>query len=155
MPITTVLLEFLLSLLRDPAAAAEFRADPEAALESAGLSNVTSEDVDACMPVVLDYAPVIGDREYNAGGNQTSGSTPDGGWHDDDVDADHDHGEHHHDDDDHGHAVQQLMHVVNNYSYNDTITDLSVNQNIWASGDVTQLFDNDAIIASGAGAVAA
>ena len=79
MPITTILLEFLLNLLRDPEAAAEFRADPEAVLESAGLSEVTPDDVDACMPVVLDYAPVdyapvIGDREYNAGGNSTSGN---------------------------------------------------------------------------------
>ena len=31
----------------------------------------------------------------------------------------------------------------------DTITDQSVNQNIWADGDVTQWFDNDAVVASG------
>ena len=30
-----------------------------------------------------------------------------------------------------------------------------MNQNIWANGDVTQIFDNDAIVASGDGAIAA
>ena len=51
--------------------------------------------------------------------------------------------------------------VVNNYSWTstvddrDTITDQSVNQNIWADGDVTQYFDNHSVIASGDRAVAA
>ena len=31
----------------------------------------------------------------------------------------------------------------------DTITDQSVNQNIWADGDVKQWFDNDSVVASG------
>ncbi len=37
----------------------------------------------------------------------------------------------------------------------DTITDQSVNQNIWAEGDVEQWFDNDSVVASGDRAVAA
>ena len=63
--------------------------------------------------------------------------------------------------DDHSHAVAQLTSIVNNYTYSsaiddrDTVTDQSVNQNIWADGDVLQIFDNDAIIASGDGAIAA
>jgi hypothetical protein len=53
---------------------------------------------------------------------------------------------------------------VNHFSYTtnttmlddrDTITDQSVNQNIWAHGDVEQWFDHDAVVASGDRAVAA
>src|SRR6185312_121177 len=214
------LLEFIMNLLRDPRAADEFNADPDAALASAGLSNVCSDDVDAIMPVILDYAPVGSgssfDREYNTGGNHggNSGdwSSDNSGWghgRDDDDDDDHGHGRGRDDDDDHGHgrgrdddddhghgrgrdddddhghgrgrdddddhghggggrgdhdhdhAVQQLTHIVNNYSYTsvvddrDTITDQSVNQNIWANGDVTQWFDNDAVVASGDHSIAA
>ncbi|GAB3259512.1 IniB N-terminal domain-containing protein [Arthrobacter pigmenti] len=208
--LTTQLLEFLMDLLGDPEATSEFLEDPERALDEAGLGDVCSADVDAIMPVILDYAPVdvesSFDREYNTGGN----SGPSGGWapdtdnwgpdggsgdhnhddngggggggrgHDDDDNGggggggrgDHDH-DHDHDrdngghgggrggDDDHGHAVQQLTHIVNNYSYTsvvddrDTINDQSVNQNIWADGDVTQLFDNEANIASGDNSVIA
>ena len=190
------LLEFIMNLLRDPRAADEFNADPDAALASAGLSNVCSDDVDAIMPVIMDYAPVGSgssfDREYNTGGNHggNSGdwSSDNSGWghgRDDDDDDDHGHGRGRDDDDDHGHgrgrdddddhghggggrgdhdhdhAVQQLTHIVNNYSYTsvvddrDTITDQSVNQNIWANGDVTQWFDNDAVVASGDHSIAA
>ncbi|MCU1634709.1 MAG: hypothetical protein JWM61_3361, partial [Micrococcaceae bacterium] len=172
------LLDFLMNLFNDADAANEFISDPEAALAQAGLSNVCMDDVDAVMPVVLDYAPVsFGgnndssfDRRYDTGGNSsgdvtpgaytpgtgggstttpgggggtttpttpggggtttpttptTPGSPATGG-----------------DDNYHVNAVQQLMHVVNNYSYTssvddrDTITDQSVNQNIWANGDV-------------------
>ncbi|MCK6211726.1 IniB N-terminal domain-containing protein [Georgenia sp. EYE_87] len=174
------LLEFLLSLLRDPEAAAAFRHDPEKALENAGLSDVCTEDVEAVLPVIFDYAPVrvdsSFDRDYNTGRNESdvggniSQPPPwrpdrpdrdDGDRPRDDDDRPHDDDRPRDDDDDHAHAVQQLSYVVNNYSYTskiddrDTITDQSVNQNIWADGDVVQLFDNDAVIASGDHAVAA
>ena len=75
------LLEFIMNLLRDPRAAAEFQADPETALAEAGLGDVCSDDVDAIMPVILDYAPVDAsssfDREYNTGGNHSGGDTGD------------------------------------------------------------------------------
>ena len=70
--LTTMLLDFLLNLLRDPEAAADFRADPEHALASAGLSGVGSDDVDAIMPAVLDCTTVNAssfDRNYNTGGD--------------------------------------------------------------------------------------
>ncbi|WP_347108320.1 IniB N-terminal domain-containing protein [Paenarthrobacter sp. S56] len=199
------LVQFLMSLFNNPEAAEDFVRDPEAALAAAGLHNVSSADVDAVRPVVLDYAPINArssfDREYNTGGNHasTGGSTHHastggsgyGGWdgHDDDHghggggggwdghDDDDGHGgggwdghDDHDDDghgggggewDDHAHAVQQLIHVVNNYSYTtniddrDTINDQSVNQNIWANGDVSQVFNQEAVIASGDGAIAA
>ncbi|MET1153749.1 IniB N-terminal domain-containing protein, partial [Arthrobacter sp.] len=176
------LLEFIMNLLRDPRAADEFNADPDAALANAGLSNVCSDDVDAIMPVILDYAPVGSgssfDREYNTGGNYGGDtgnwSSDNDGWgggrgrDDDDRDGwgrgrddDDDRGGRGRDDDDHDHAVQQLTHIVNNYSYTssiddrDTTIDQSVNQNIWADGDVTQWFDNDAVVASGDDSIAA
>ena len=75
------------------------------------------------MPVVLDFAPITVnassfDREYNTGGNGAGTGArrrrrwpaprpaAAGGHHG----GDHDH-------DDHAHAVQQLHHMVNNYSY--------------------------------------
>jgi hypothetical protein len=149
---------FLMGLFGNQEAAQEFLADPERSLESAGLGGVCSADVDAALPVVLDYAPITVnassfDRSYNTGGNgaATGGGgavavtpPPTGGGHGD-----------------HAHAVQQLHNVVNNYSYTstvddrDTITDQSVSQNIWADGDVEQWFDNHAVVASGDRAVAA
>nr|WP_201762457.1 IniB N-terminal domain-containing protein [Pseudarthrobacter psychrotolerans] len=148
---------FLMSLFGNEEAAKEFLDDPERSLENAGLGGVCSADVDAALPVVLDYAPITihassFDRSYNTGGNgaATGGGavavtpTLSGGGNGD-----------------HTHAIQQLHNVVNNYSYTstvddrDTITDQSVNQNIWADGDVEQWFDNDSVIASGDRAVAA
>ncbi|MCU1635707.1 MAG: hypothetical protein JWQ68_946 [Cryobacterium sp.] len=156
--LTTLLLDFIMNLLGDPEAADKFRDDPEKALDEAGLGSVCSDDVDAILPVVLDYAPVQAnssfDREYNTGGNSASVG------HQAPPPAP-EYPAHHDDDDDHGHAIQQLTHIVNHYSYTstvddrDTVTDQSVNQNIWADGDVIQWFDNDAIIASGDGAIAA
>lgn len=168
--IANMLLEFLMKLLRDPEAAAAFRSDPDKVLQEAGLGGVCTEDVEAVMPVVFDYAPVRADtsfdRDYSTGGNDSEVGVavprPDR----DHPGYDHDgpgrrDGDHPRDDDDHAHAVQQLSYVVNNYSYTswiddrDTVTDQSVNQNIWADGDVVQLFDNDAVISSGDHAVAA
>ncbi|PFG38736.1 hypothetical protein ATJ97_1222 [Georgenia soli] len=169
--IANMLLEFLMKLLRDPEAAAAFRSDPDKALEAAGLGGVCTDDVEAVMPVIFDYAPVrvdsSFDRDYGTGGNDAAigGSFPRPGHdrpgHDRPDVPGHDDADHPRYDDDHAHAVQQLSYVVNDYSYTswvddrDTVTDQSVNQNIWADGDVVQLFDNDAVIASGDHAVAA
>ncbi|QNE15712.1 IniB N-terminal domain-containing protein [Pseudarthrobacter sp. NBSH8] len=153
---------FLMSLFGNQQAAQKFLDDPERALESAGLGGVCSADVDAALPVVLDYAPITVhgsfDRSYSTGGNGAAtgggGAGSGGAVAVTPPPAGHGH-------DDHAHAVQQLQNVVNNYSYTstvddrDTITDQSVNQNIWANGDVTQWFDNHAVVASGDRAVAA
>jgi len=164
--IANVLLEFLMKLLRDPEAAAAFRSDPDKVLAEAGLGGVCTEDVEAVMPVIFDYAPVrvdsSFDRDYDTGGNDIDvGGNVSRPGRDDHDSPDDDGGDRPRYDDDHAHAVQQLSHVVNNYAYTstvddrDTLTDQSVNQNIWADGDVVQLFDNDAVIASGDHAVAA
>lgn len=48
------LLDFVLSLVRDPEAAARYSADPGAAIANAHLIGVTSADVDNLIPVVAD-----------------------------------------------------------------------------------------------------
>ena len=169
MTLANDLVQFLMHLFGNRQAAQDFLDNPEKVLEDHGFGEVCSADVDAAMPVVLDYAPVTTsrfDREYNTGGNTSwtghiggggggaggTGHTPPAGGGS---------GGGHHDHDDHAHAVQQLHHVVNNYSYTstvddrDNIVDQSVNQNIWAEGDVEQWFDNDSVIASGDRSVAA
>ncbi|MFH5824303.1 IniB N-terminal domain-containing protein [Georgenia sp. AZ-5] len=178
--IPSMLLEFIMNLLQDPKAAEDFRDDPHGTLEAAGLGGICGADVDAVMPVVLDRSPISFDRDYETGGNVSGGrdhrpdydrpdrDKPDYDKPDRDKPGhDHDKPGHGHDkpghdhDDDHDHAVQQLHYVLNKYSYTstvddrDTIVDQSVNQNIWANGDVTQYFDNELTLASGDGAIAA
>ena len=72
MAVTQSLLDFILNLLRDPQAAADFNADPEASLAGAGHSSLSCADMDVMRPVLLDYAPVSMEREYNTGGNSSS-----------------------------------------------------------------------------------
>ena len=76
MALTASLLDFILSLLGNRAAADDYLNDPEAALESAGLGGMTCQDLDAVRPVVLDVAMVNQegsfDRDYNTGGNGVS-----------------------------------------------------------------------------------
>jgi len=151
--LANALVQFLMSLFGNPRAAQAFLEDPEQALQDAGLGHVSSVDVDAAMPVVLDYAPITlyvtsFERAYNAAGTGGSNLPL--------VFGSHGGGPH----DDHAHAVQQLHHVVNNYSYTATVedratlTDQSINQNIWAEGDVEQWFDTPSVVPPGNGAVA-
>ncbi|MGY1807535.1 IniB N-terminal domain-containing protein [Blastococcus sp. SYSU D00669] len=58
------LMDFILDLLRDPKAAADFERDPHAALESAGLAGTTPADVDAAMGAMADCSPV---RDWDGG----------------------------------------------------------------------------------------
>lgn len=48
------LLDFVMSVVRDPDAAARFAADPDQAIVDANLTNVTSADVHALIPVVSE-----------------------------------------------------------------------------------------------------
>jgi hypothetical protein len=146
MTVAKDVVQFLMNLFGDRQAAQDFLDDPEGVLENHGLGGVRSADVDAAMPVVLDYAPISVnasrfDQNYNDASTGHVGggwSPPPGGGHDD-----------------HGHAVEQLHHVVANYSYPSTgddrgaIMDQSLSQNIWADGDVEQWFDNDSLAFDG------
>ncbi|KKW62140.1 Rv0340 family IniB-related protein [Mycolicibacterium elephantis] len=48
------LLDFVMSVVRDPDTAARFAADPDQAIADANLTNVTSADVEALIPVVTE-----------------------------------------------------------------------------------------------------
>jgi hypothetical protein len=48
------LLDFVMSLVRDPDAAAQYAADPAGAIHAANLADVTSADVNALIPVVSE-----------------------------------------------------------------------------------------------------
>jgi hypothetical protein len=129
--IADALIEFILSLLRDPEAAQEFDDDPQGALASRGLSNVSAADVCAVAPVIAERANVVAAAPAAAPKVTPSDVSP---------------------------TVREIQSVTNSLTYVDnhnTILDQSVNQNIWADGDVTQVFDQEAVIASGEGSVAA
>ncbi|MGV0806261.1 Rv0340 family IniB-related protein [Mycolicibacterium setense] len=54
------LLDFVMSLVRDPDAAAHYAADPAQALAEANLTDVTSVDVDNLIPVVSESLSMTG-----------------------------------------------------------------------------------------------
>ncbi|WJL94832.1 IniB N-terminal domain-containing protein [Microbacterium sp. ET2] len=130
-PLATIadaLIEFILSLLNDPDAAAEYDANPEAALASAGLAECTAEDVRAVAPIIVDRPDVHPTPHPNPPG---PGPKPP--------------------------VEKEIWNIANNFHIDNraTVVDQSVNQNIWANGDVNQIFDQEAVIASGDQATAA
>ena len=160
--ITTALLDFLMGLLKNPEAAADFAANPDTTLQNAGLQGICAADVDAVVPVALDFSP-IGNREYDTGGNSIDtaswgggggGGNGGGGWggggghdggHDGGGHHGGGHGGGHNDDHDYAAAKAKLLSVVNNYSYiddRDVINDQSVNTTIWANDSVVGV-DNE------------
>src|SRR5215204_3302895 len=132
-PVATIadaLIEFILSLLRDPEAVAELDAEPQAVLARNGLSDVCVEDVQAVTPVIIervDVSPKPYVPPYKPG--PPTPHTP----------------------------AKEIVNVANHFSIENrpTIIDQSVNQNIWAKGDVLQVFDQEAVVASGEESVAA
>ncbi|MGW9629416.1 IniB N-terminal domain-containing protein [Agromyces sp. NPDC055520] len=132
-PVATIadaLIAFILSLLRDPAAVEEFHSSPQAVLADHGLQNVCGADVKAVAPVIVDNAAVT---------PKPPGTTPVTPDEPDEV-------------------INEINRIINQFTTIDnrtTLIDQSVNQNIWADGDVTQIFDQDAVVASGDDAVAA
>ena len=136
-PVATVadaLISFILSLLRDPAAVEKFDAAPTAVLASKGLQDACAADVQAVKPIIVDNPTVI--VKPVPVGPPPPPAPP----HPDDV-------------------VKEIKHIINQFATIDnrtTIVDQSTNQNIWTEGgDVTQIFDQEAVIASGDESVAA
>ncbi|MET0812685.1 MAG: IniB N-terminal domain-containing protein [Microbacterium sp.] len=126
--IADALIEFILSLLRDPAAAAEFDDDPEGMLAQRGLNHANASDVASVAPIVIERTQVIQVVKPVAV-------------------------EHHANP-----VVREIKQITTHVQWvddRDTIVDQSVNQNIWAEGDVTQTFDQEAVVASGDDALAA
>jgi len=137
-PVATVadaLISFILSLLHDPAAVEEFEAAPKAAMANNGLEDACMADVQAVKPVIVDHPQVI--MKPVVVPYQPPPS--------------------HHDDPDE--VIKEITRIVHQFTTVDarsTIVDQSVNQNIWTNGgDVTQIFDQEAVVASGDEAVAA
>jgi hypothetical protein len=131
--IADALIEFILSLLRDPDAAQEFDEDPEGALASRGLSNVSAADVCSVAPIIAERSGVVTHPVIKP----TPPVNPV-----EPVDP----------------VVREIKTITNSLTYVDnhnTVVDQSVNQNIWANGDVTQVFDQEAVVASGEDSMAA
>jgi len=138
-PLATVadaLIEFILSLLRDPAAVAEFKADPQKVLDSRGLGDIGADDVRAVAPVVVDHPSVSlrpqGPSHPGPGPGPTHPVYPPSPHPEPPV-------------------IREISTIANKFHIDNrtTIVDQSVNQNIWAKGDVTQYFDQKAVLAVG------
>lgn len=133
-PIETIadaLVAFIMSLLHDADAAGGFAAAPHATLAQNGLGDVCMADVNAVRPVIIDHPTVV---------HHVNPPPPPADPGNDMV-------------------AREIVRMIQQYTTIDarsTILDQSVNQNIWTEGgDVTQLFDQDAVVASGDDAVAA
>ncbi|MEV6637246.1 IniB N-terminal domain-containing protein [Actinoplanes sp. NPDC051470] len=63
MDASPTLQDFVLDLLYRPEARTAFEADPQAALQQAGLGDISPVDVQQVLPLVVDYAPVSGVTE--------------------------------------------------------------------------------------------
>jgi hypothetical protein len=172
------LLDFILKLFRDPAAAAAYDEDPVQALTDAGLADVDPTDVAALMPMVAaDHASA----GYSGGDNCDDDDKGHGhhpkpvkdddcdddkgsghGHHpkpvkDDDCDDEHDGKPHHNDWSGHGHeaaVIHNVRYVENNYSHTDVDVEIDASHSIWAGGDVYAIWGDENVIATG-GSVAA
>lgn len=137
-PVETIadaLIAFILSLLNDPEAADEFVARPQQVLAEHGLQGACLADVRAVKPVIVDHPDV--DEHHNPPppppGEPSEPGEPS--------------------------VVNEIVRMIQQYTTIDarsTVVDQSVNQNIWTEGgDVTQLFDQEAVVASGDDSIAA
>ncbi|MGW9586229.1 IniB N-terminal domain-containing protein [Microbacterium sp. NPDC055455] len=132
-PLATIadaLIEFILSLLNDPAAAAEFEEDPEGTLARNGLSEACVDDVRAVAPVIVDRPDVyVKPSPPPAPPGPPKPPT----------------------------VENEITNITQSFAIDNraTIVDQSVNQNIWADGDVNQIFDQEAVVNSGDNGAAA
>ncbi|MGY1704290.1 IniB N-terminal domain-containing protein [Geodermatophilus sp. SYSU D00697] len=173
------LLDFILDLFRDPAKAAAYEEDPEAALDAAGLTDVSPDDVADLMPMVADYSTVGG---WNGGNGDScdgdGGARPAGvqSRSDDEDVREHSGGSAHlpardqdddEDDDDtqggsgHGHApagghetvvITHLQEIQ--YENHETHVSIDASHSIWVSGDAQAIFGDDNVFVGGDGVAA-
>lgn len=134
-PLVTIadaLIEFILSLLRDPNAAAEFAAAPEETLERSGLGGICGEDVRSVVPVIVDHPDVVPRPPAPEPPVVIVHPRPPT-------------------------VVEEITRVANSFHIDNrsTIVDQSVNQSIWAEGDVLQVFDQETVLAVGDASMAA
>jgi hypothetical protein len=155
--VATSLLDFILDLLSDPEAAAEFHADAQGALEDAGLGDLCAADVDAILPMLADFAPVGvagGSSGGSADDDDEDGSNSGHRPHDDDDGhrPDHGHGSHDDDDNDGYLAIEHIKHIQNHYTYSPTTT-IDASHSVW--GDSYKIWAEDEAVVAVNGAIAA
>jgi hypothetical protein len=154
--IASSLLDFLLSLFRDPAAAAAYAEDPRAALDSAGLYDVEPDDVAALQPMVEDSCS-LGYGGGSGGGGDDYRPVHYGAKNDEREDDDNDNGGRPHGDGNYGgHDVVAVTHVklVENKSITEVDVDIDARNSVWAGGDAIAIWGDDVVLATG-GSVAA
>jgi hypothetical protein len=126
------LLDWILNLLGDSSARSAFQSDPDGYAAAHGFGNLSGGDVHDALCLAADCAPAHSDESIHLP------SPP------------HYHG---------GGGSHYLKHYINHYEtvvHHDTYVDNSVHQDIDThGGDFHQVMDNDPVVASGDGAVAA
>jgi hypothetical protein len=127
MTAATSLLDFILNLLQDPQAQAEFRASPEHVLAANGLTGVSASDIHETLPLVTDNRFVELTGSSHAVSPPVVPAAGDSG-----IRA----------------AIQYLDHITCTYRYDDHGHDLG-HVNIWAVGDVTPTFDDSHAVTGG------
>ena len=136
------LLQFLLDLLHDKQALADFKEDPQGALHAAGLEHVCVQDIQDLLPVVLEKEDPEQCAKYedDCDRGDCHDDNPRHPEHDDshhrdyDPGCDDDHHREHHHESEIDKVVTHLNYVVNNYSYDshDTIYNTNNVTKIWA-----------------------
>jgi hypothetical protein len=129
------LLDFILNLLKNPQAQAEFRASPEQVLATHGLTGVCAADIHETLPLVTDHRSV----ELTSTSHSAPPSVvPAPGYGDTHA------------------AIEYLRFITNAYTYEDhgVPIDESVHVNMWAVGDVAQTFDDSHVVPGSPGPVA-
>jgi hypothetical protein len=135
MNVVTSLLDFILNLLKNPQAQAEFRASPEQVLAAHGLTGVCAADIHETLPLVTDHRSVELTSTSHSAQPSVVPAPGDGDTHA---------------------AIEYLRYITNTYTYEDHSVhiDESVHGNIWAVGDVAQTFDDSHVVRDGLGPVA-
>jgi hypothetical protein len=150
--LTSTLLDFILSLLRDPQAAQAFNDHPEQALSDAGLNDVCSADVQSLMPMLADYAPA-GVSPYHSSG--VSPYHHENNYSEDNYPKQRDQGRdnyQHGPDHDGGYqAIEHIKYVQQNYSYHPTQV-LDFSHSVW--GDQYNVWADDSAVAINGGVAA-
>jgi hypothetical protein len=124
------LLDFILNLLKDPQAQAEFRASPEQVLAANGLTGVSAADIRETLPLVTDNRFVGLTSSHHIMSPSVMPPAGDSGIHA---------------------AILYLDHITRTYRYDDhgAHAHHPTPVNIWAVGDVTQNFDDGHTVTDG------
>jgi hypothetical protein len=149
MTASTSLLDWILSLLRDPDARAAFQADPDGYTAHYGFQHLSSADVHDALCLIADNGSASYDHKFSAASEVHYPPPP----------AHHSHHSGHVDHSNHDSPARYLHeYITNNYTTveeHNTNIDNSVHQNIDThGGDFHQVIDNDPVVASGDHSVA-